>query len=321
MLDLNKLHIFTQVIEAGSFSKAAERLYMSQSGVSQHIQELEGSLGVSLFHRGRRGVRLTVAGETFFGYTRELLRLAAEAELAVTDVARLREGVLDVGATPGVSGYLLPEWMQDFNEQFPRITMSVHTAITPHLTGEVLRQQLPLAIIEGELFGVLDPALLGVAELQVVEQMVVVGNRHAWWHRASVPIEELNDQSFVMRHSNSQTRIWLNDAFQQHGIRPRIVAEFDSPESIKRMVLGCSCVTILPEYAVRAEQSVGLLRAIPIEQQPLRRTIKVIWKRDLPFSPVARTFLSYLGSCFPHARDLQRVLQNTPSSRAPVPAS
>ncbi len=109
MLDLHKLNIFAAVARTGSFSAAAEQLLLSQPAVSQHVHDLEAGLGTRLFERGRRGVMLTPAGAQLYDYAQAIFRLVAEAESAVTDVANLAAGQLAVGATPGVSVYLLPE--------------------------------------------------------------------------------------------------------------------------------------------------------------------------------------------------------------------
>ena len=114
MLDLHKLDIFATVARTGSFSAAAEQLLLSQPAVSQHVHDLEASLGTRLFARGRRGVTLTPAGVQLHDYTQAIFRLVAEAESAVTDVANLAAGQLAIGATPGVSVYLLPEPIQEF---------------------------------------------------------------------------------------------------------------------------------------------------------------------------------------------------------------
>jgi len=119
MINLNKLEIFTIVVRAGSFSAAAEQLLMSQPAVSQHVQDLEASLGTRLFERGRRGVTLTAAGATLHGYTRAIFDLVAAAENAVTDVEHLATGQITVGATPGISAYLLPEPIQEFHSRYP----------------------------------------------------------------------------------------------------------------------------------------------------------------------------------------------------------
>ena len=114
MLDLHKLEIFLRVVREGSFSRAAESLLMTQPAVSQHIQDLEAQLGTQLFVRERRGVSLTTEGETLHGYATRILQLMAEAENAVTDVTQLAGGSVSVAATPGISVYLLPEWVQAF---------------------------------------------------------------------------------------------------------------------------------------------------------------------------------------------------------------
>jgi DNA-binding transcriptional LysR family regulator len=114
MLSLYKLEIFAAVVHAGSFSAASDRLFMTQPAVSQHIQTLEASLGTTLFVRGRRGVSLTPAGESLYGYTLQILRLVAEAESAVTDVENLAEGQIQIGATPGLTSTWCPNGYKVF---------------------------------------------------------------------------------------------------------------------------------------------------------------------------------------------------------------
>lgn len=298
MLDLHRLEIFALVARAGSFSAAAERLLMSQSGVSQHMSELEAALGARLFERGRRGVTLTPAGQTLLDYTRQLLRLAAEAELAVTDVASLASGQVAVGATPGVSAYQLPEWVQSFRGRFPRLSVSLKTDITPAIVRGVLAGQLDLGLIEGEVrVGEWDD--LGVLVLRDVDQYAVVGRKHAWWDAVEIEMSQLEGQAFIMRQPGSQTRIWLEEALRSHGVRPRIVGEFDHVESIKRAVIAGSCLTILPDYAVTDEVAMGTLRPLPIRGRPLRRDLKLVWNAAGVFSPVTRAFLDHLAGEFP----------------------
>ncbi|HXF64119.1 MAG TPA: LysR family transcriptional regulator [Caldilineaceae bacterium] len=303
MIDLYKLDIFVQVVEEGSFSAAAARLLMTQSGVSQHIQELERNLGAVLFRRSPRGVRLTPAGQTLYDYARRIFALVAEAEAAVSDVTLLPSGQVNVGATPGVSIYVLAEWVQRFAAAYPNLTVNVQTEITPRIVEALLARRLDIGLIEGELTPA-QTAQLEVRELEPIDQFVVVGSRHPFWTRREVALAELDGQRFIMRQRESQTRIWLDAALAQHGIRPRIGAEFDTVESIKRAVIAGPALTILPAYAVHDEQTFGLLRALPITGSPLQRTLKLIWDRRRPFSPVTRAFLRYLVERFPALAEL-----------------
>lgn len=301
MLNLYKLEIFAQVAREGSFSAAAERLYMTQSAVSQHMHDLEASLGARLFVRSSRGVSLTPRGRTLYDYAERIFVLVAEAENAVTDVEQLTEGRVSVGATPGISVYLMPEWTQAFRARYPRLTVSLQTNITPRIVEEALAHHLDLGIIEGELDDVRSPRLRAL-DLQTVEQQVIVGARHPWWERDTLRLDELDTQTFIMRPPNSQTRIWLDGALSRCGIHPQVGAEFDNLESIKRAVMAGTCITVLPEYVVQGELELGTLRALSIVDSPLRRTLKLIWAGDAPFTPITRAFLQSLSGQFPVVR-------------------
>lgn len=298
MLNLNKLEVFAVVVRAGSFSAAGEQLLLTQPAISQHIQDLEASLGTRLFVRGRRGVTLTAAGERLAGYARAIFQLVAEAQNAVTDIQHLAAGQVEIGATPGISVYLLPEPIQEFHNRYPKLRVSVETGITPQIVNDLRLGRLDLGLIEGELDEPLHPAL-GVQVLQAVEQLIVVGPKHAWWGRSTVEIDELNGQTLILRQRNSQTRIWLDGVLQQHSLRPRTGAEFDNVESIKRAVSNGMGITILPAYAVQEEVENGRLWLLAITGAALERTLKLVWNREIHLSPVARAFLACLQQCAP----------------------
>ncbi len=298
MLDPHKLEIFVRVAEEGSFSAAAERMLMTQSGVSQHIQDLERSLGTPLFTRSSRGVQLTAAGKTLHDYALRLLALAAEAESAVTDVANLAAGRVAVGATPGVSVYVLAEWVQSFAAHYPKLTVQLQTEITPRIVDGLMAARMDVGFVEGELAPALEQRM-EVRVLEVLDQFVIVGRKHPFWERGELALSELDGQRFIMRQPESQSRIWLDEQLAAYGVRPLIGAEFDHMESIKRAVMAAATLTILPAYAVQDEVAHGQLRALPLVGHPLQRTLKLIWCKRRHFSPVTRSFLRHLAARFP----------------------
>lgn len=321
MLNLYKLDIFMQVVEAGSFSKAAEHLLMTQSGVSQHIQDLERSLGVKLLTRSPRGVRLTQPGKTLYDYAQRIAILAMEAEAAVVDVAQLAAGEVLVGATPGVSVYVLPLCVQGFSTRHPQLTVNVQTGITSQIVEQILAQRLEIGIVEGELdtlsltklngltngaqAAISGPSpILAVHDLETVEHYVVVGRKHPFWAYESITLDDLAGHTLITRQRESHTRIWLDQMLAQNGIRVRIGAEFDNVESIKRAVMAGTALAILPDYVVADEREVGLLRALPIAGSPLQRVIKVIWDQRRPMGAVARSFLRHLAVRFPALNEI-----------------
>ena len=302
MIDLYKLHIFHAVTQTGSFSTAAERLYMSQSAVSQHVKEIETSLGQQLFIRGRRGVKLTAQGEILADYSRQIFDLLANAETALTNVEQLTSGKVSVGATPGVGIYLVPDWVQRFRAHFPQLTVVLQTGVTDLIVADVLNHRLDLGFIEGELAD-LHEGKIAFQVLQEVEQLVVVGFQHPFWDRSHLTLHDLDHQSFIVRQQGSQSRSWLEETLHAQGITPVIGAEFDNLESMKRAVTAGRCLALLPSYVVENELQQNQLRVLPIKDRPLLRYLKLIWDPKFPFSPVSRAFLNELSNQYPVIRD------------------
>ena len=298
MLDLYKLHIFAVVVQEGSFSAAAERLFITQSAVSQHIKELEAHLGRSLFQRGWRGVSLTAHGEVLHRYTVEIFALVAQAETALTDVQQLEKGRISIGATPGIGVYLAPDWVQRFRMRYPQLTIALQTGVTAEIVSEILGQHLDIGFIEGELDDH-PPTRLSSLVLESVEQQVVVGFKHPLWDASSVRVEDLNQRSLIVREASSQSRVWLETTLHQHGVEPVIGAEFNNLESIKRAVTLGLCLAVLPPYVVQHEVEQHLLRTIPVEGAPFTRTVKLIWESHAHFSPITRAFLVELSHRYP----------------------
>jgi DNA-binding transcriptional LysR family regulator len=296
MLTLYKLQIFSLVAQTGSFSRAAKRLYLTQSAISQHVAGLEKQLGTQLFERGPTGVRLTQAGENLLHYAQQILRLAAEAEIAVTQVENLSEGQLKLGATPVASIYLLPTWIQKFHSQYPALNTSLHTGITDDIVHRVVHSQLDLGFVEGELKRNDNFHSLEVREITLY---LVVSREHPWSQREEIRLQELEQARFIMRPHNSHTRAWAEKIFRQHHVEPQIVAEFSDPEVIKQAVISGMGVTILPLCMVQKECAQQVLSAVPIREITLKRSLKLIWKADTVFTPISRAFLATLVDSLP----------------------
>jgi DNA-binding transcriptional LysR family regulator len=310
MLKLSKLEVFAVVAEEGSFTGAAQRLHSSQPAISRHIQELENVLGIRLFKRLRRGVALTKGGEILRDYTHKILWLVHEAEGALTDVRQLAVGQVRVDTTPGVSDYLMPCWTRSFTSHYQNLTVSLRTNTTDGVSEELLNGRADLGIVEGEI-SERYAARLKTLELQQIEQVLVVGREHPWWN-SSHPIDcgQLNEHPFVVRQPGSQTRLWLDGVLHARSIDPRLVAEFDSPEAMKRAVIDGVGVAVLPTYAIAHELAAGILRAVPIQNLSLYRQLKILWNTDRPFSPVTRAFLGHLGKMYKSLEPLVNQITN-----------
>lgn len=296
MLDLHKLRIFLQVSQVGSFSAAADLLLMTQSGVSQHIQELENTLGIRLFDRKPRGVALTAAGQTLVAYAEQIFALVSEAETAVADAAKLSGGVIRVGATPGIGMYVLPGWISEFRTKHPHNQIALSTRTTAEIVALLRAGQLDLGIIEGEIDD--DSANIHVRTLQSVEQWLVVGPSHLWWPRDTVDLSEIGGEVVITRQRGAASRLWLDNLFKRHKVRVRIAAEFDNVESIKRAVSGSTAISVLPRYTIEQEERLGLLKALRVNGISMQRTIRAVWSASTATPAGANAFLSLVADAF-----------------------
>jgi len=290
MVTFQKLRLFVAVYERGSFNRAADLLYTTQSAVSQNIHTLEADLGARLFDRSPAGVTPTPAGDTLYEYARRLLALLAEAEHAIMQVDQVADRQLTVAATPGVSVYLLPPWLHAFQSAYPNISVSLQTALTSEVVTDTLSGRYALGFLEGEL-AELDHPNLGKLRLRDIAYQVVVHPTHVWANAGSVSVAQLVGQPFINRLPTSRARRWLESLLGTRGIRLRTTAELDSPGAIKYAVLNEMGVSILPRYAVEREGERGDLRLLSLLEVELTRPLLLIYDRRQPLTPILRAFI------------------------------
>jgi DNA-binding transcriptional LysR family regulator len=211
-----------------------------------------------------------------------------------------------MGATPGIGIYLVPGWVQQFRAHYPQLTVALQTGITSEIVSDVLSQRLDIGFIEGELDDN-PPPRLAVLVLEEIEQHVIVGFKHPFWECTALHVDDLRQQSMVVREANSQSRIWLEEMLHQYGIAPVIGAEFDNLESMKRAVTLGTCLAVMPAYVVQTEVEQHLLHRIPIVDKPFTRSLKLIWNSTTPFSPITRAFLAELRHRYPSLSHLTTV--------------
>ena len=298
MFSLYKLRIFMVAVQEGSFSGAAGRLYLTQPAVSQHIGDLEAALGTRLFHRSKQGVTLTPAGEILHSYGKDILQLVAEVEDRIIEVENLSGGSISISATPGVSVYYLPAWMQDFQCRFPKLTLSLNTLLTKDVVDSVAKHRVDLGFLEGEL-AELDRPELGSITLKEIEFFVMTNADHPWAQRDIIQLAELSTQPFLARLSSSRTRRWLEDILAREQVSLRINVELDTPGAIKYGLMSGSGITILPEYAVERERKRDEIHLLRIDNFPLKRPLKLIWDKADSLRPITRAFITDLSDQFP----------------------
>ncbi|MFD7169894.1 LysR family transcriptional regulator [Streptomyces violascens] len=289
-MQFQQLTYFVAVAETRHFTRAAERVHVSQPSLSQQIKALENELGAELFSRARGNIALTDAGEALLPLARRILADADTARIEVQELAQLRRGRVRLGATPSLCTGLLPDVLRAFHDRHPGIQLLIEEGGSHDLVRELARGALDLALIVLPLPAG-SPALTTIELLQ--EDLVVVSSAAEAppGSGSSVRIADLRDAPLVMFRHGYDLRELTVAACRAEGFEPAFTVEGGEMDAVLGFVRAGLGVAVVPSMvAARARD----LRVTPLARPGLRRTIALAHRSDVD-PPRA-------------ARELQRVL-------------
>jgi DNA-binding transcriptional LysR family regulator len=287
----SRLRAFAAVAREGSFSRAAERLYVSQPAISKHVASLEAKVGTQLVVRNRRGASLTPAGEVLADYV-----LRAEALIANASRALLAGGDAQVGtlalAASGIPGtYLLPPVLARFHEQHPGVELDFRVSTSAGALELVRAHAVELALVGGM---IVPPEL--ESEPLVEDDVVLVGPASFGGRRLRAG--DLADLTWISREEGSATRQAVESARWQIGLRSVRTLELPSWEAVKLTVASGAGIAAISRVALTNELSTGALAILDVPRWRLQRTISVLTARDVPLTPPAESFMRLLRQSF-----------------------
>jgi len=285
-VELHQLRYFVTVVREGTFTKAAERLYITQPSLSEQIRKLETELGSPLFQRLGRRLALTSAGEALLPHAERVMFEVQQAHSHVQEVLGLRRGRLTIGVLPSAAARLLPKFLAEFRERHPGVEVALREEdVSAEFEAMVHDGTLDLAIIR---LPKRRPDL--EVKFLVREPMVlVVPPGHRLGERRSIALAELAGESFVTMKTGYGLRELLDRFCRQAGFEPRIVFETGQLGSVVGLVLAGVGVTVVPQMAAGQEG-----RRIRVRDRYAYRELGVIWRQGQQLAPAARIFLDML---------------------------
>jgi LysR family cyn operon transcriptional activator len=271
-IELRHLRYFLAVAETSNFTRAAERLKVSQPSISQQIKDLEQALGATLFDRLGKTVRLTQAGAAFRANAEVVLRKVDEACAAALQVEGMASGHLHIGVVPAVCVSWIPEALERFALAHPGVTVSVHERPSNEVETEVEAGRLDLGV------GVLTYTSRGVDYRRItsVDVAFLAPSRHPFARRESVRIEELDGARLILLPESFQLREMVEDSFQRAKCRPRVAFELNDIDALLGVVARTGIPTLLPSIVLEGRKPLGL-RAVPLVGEALRLDLGLMW--------------------------------------------
>ncbi|HOJ77851.1 MAG TPA: LysR family transcriptional regulator [Bacillota bacterium] len=282
--------IFYHAAKLGNFSEAAEQLFITQSAISQAIKNLETKLGVRLFHRKTRQLKLTPEGELLFTHIEQAYNFIKTAEQKVLETKGLQNGEIRIGASDTVCRYFLLPTLESFNKQYPKIKIQ----FSNRTSGQILQLLQQGSIDFGVVTLPIASNLFEITEVKNVEDIWVAGNKYKHLQTKQLSLSELANQPLLLLEKTSTTRRNLDEFFQFHQLQIKPEIELESVDLLVEFArIGLGIAHVLKESAQIAIASDELFQ-VKVEPKMPPRKLGVVTMKNVPPSHAAIKFIDLL---------------------------
>lgn len=282
---------FLEIARHRSVTRAADVLHVTQPALTARLRALEEELGVPLFERSRRGMRLTDAGRAFLPFAERAMDALDAGRSLVEEHARGTAGQLTIGTAPAVGAYVLPGLLARYVERFPAVRLVVRTGHSEEIADAVAKGELDIGLIRE----LRHPGVV-LRTLYEDELVLVARPGHELAGTGGVDVERLAEVTLILFDRTSSYYELTNAIFRAAGVAPRSTIELDNIEAAKQMVRHGLGVALLPHSAIAADVARGALREIAVHGVPRtqRRIVAARRAGTTIVPPAVRGFLDVL---------------------------
>jgi DNA-binding transcriptional LysR family regulator len=288
---IETLKTFCDLVDTGSFSKAARQNFVSQSAVSQQLRALEQRYGRRLIDRGPGSpIVLTEAGRLLYSEGKALLERFHALDHRLRRDAQVMAGTVRVATVYSVGLHALPPFVKQFLVAHPQVNVRVEYARTDRVYEACLDGTIDLGIVAQPA----RRAQIEVIPLRPEPLILVCSPEHRLARRRTVRLDELESEPFVAFERNVPTRKAIDRILKDHRVTVAMVTEFDNIETIKRSVEAGLGVAIVPQNCVKNEAKSKTLVPLTFADGPYTRSIGIIQRKRRDLGPTVAAFRELL---------------------------
>jgi len=291
-MHLRFLKIYCDIVDMGSFSRAAKSNGVSQSNASQVVHQLEERMGVKLIDRSKRPFVLTAEGKRFHEGSRVIVQRYDDLEREVRALHEATVARLTIASIYSVGLAHMSGCMREFLAAHPKADVRLEYVHPHRVYEEVDQGQADVGLVSYPE----ESASLATLPWRTEKIVLVCHPHHSLAKRRTAALSALNGEAFVAFQSGLKIRDEIDRALAMHKVRVRVALEFDNIETIKRAIEIGAGVSLLPEPTIAREIESGSLVQIPLESVALERTLGIIHRRDRKLSETAHQFIKLLQS-------------------------
>jgi LysR family transcriptional regulator, transcription activator of glutamate synthase operon len=289
-LELRQIQYFMEVAKREHVTEAAMELHVAQSAVSRQVFNLEKELGVNLFIREGRNVKLTMIGQMFLEHMEQAMKVIEEAQREIEEYLDPKKGTIRIGFPSSLASYTLPTTISAFREHYPQVKFQLKQGSYNELIKGVINGDFDMALI-GPV-----PKVLGTT-LFTDNILALLPTTHPLANQSSIKLGQLRDDSFVLWPKGFILRDIIVNACGQLGFQPKVSFEGEDIDSIKGLVSAGQGITLIPEITLVDGFPRSTVK-IPIIEPAVTRTVGVIIPRERKMLPTVRLFYDFLKDFF-----------------------
>jgi DNA-binding transcriptional LysR family regulator len=296
-MDFDQLTTFMQVAKLGSFSRAGQKVFRSQSAVSAQIRQLEQEYGDKLLDRSGKDVRLTPAGRVLFGYAERLLSLRDESLLAVADQGATPRGTLVIGANEATCLYVLPEVFAEYCRLYPGVQISIYRNFSYKIIEKLENGTIDVGIVT---LPVKSPSL----KTQPIfrdQLMLMVDPENPLAKHKVASVSDIAKHPLLVPKTG-YTRQLMDKLFRPYNSGLRVRMELPSIGMIKSFVAAGLGVSLISSSFAREEVLAGTVKLIPLEDVEIWRELGLAYRRDRTLTRASTTFIATVRQVAAHVK-------------------
>ncbi|KQL35751.1 MULTISPECIES: LysR family transcriptional regulator [Bacillaceae] len=285
-MELRQLRYFIEVAEREHISEAAINLHVAQSAVSRQIANLEEELGVELFERVGRNVKLTPIGKIFMQHSIFALQAIDHAKKQIDEYLNPEKGVIKIGFPTSLAGHLLPTVISAFKKEHPNVAFHLRQGSYNYLIDAVKNRELNLAFL-----GPLPPKdeLINSTILFTEDFSVLLPSHHPFANKNRIPLIDLRNENFVLFPEGYVLNKLVVEACNSVGFTPKVTSEGEDMDAIKGLVAAGIGVSLLPDSTF-TDSTPRFTTKIPIDSPAIRRTVGILSPASRELSPSEKVF-------------------------------
>ncbi len=286
---LHQLKVFEATARHGSFTRAAEELFITQPTVSSQIKQLTKVIGLPLFEQLGKRLYLTDAGQELLKTCQDIFERLENFEMKVADLKGTKQGQLRLGVIT-TAKYFIPRILGSFCQQYPGIEVSLKVTNHQQIQRRMLENEDDLYIASNPPEGI-DLSTQPFLDNPLV---VIALKTHPLAGKKKISIHDLEGEPFIMREQGSGTRKAVQNLFDKHDISVHVRLELGSNEAIKQAIAGGLGISVLSQHTLISEGIDSELTVLDVEHFPIQRRWYVAYLGGKQLSVISKAFLDYL---------------------------